>query len=208
MGDRLALLRRTYGEEVACPDCGGRLRLNALVKKEETIQALLKAMHLLNQTTGPSEVEKPKPPDSPEGSFLILFKQRPGNSQVAEPPRVPITNEEPLSSNEELLTTIQELMATKEQMESANKASATLIDLLKRRNLELDGLNQAIVRLDFCRTGKHGRCRLRHHGYPTTSSSKPIPPEPSIFRRIRLPSPPQKTSPVRTRMPVLSGTAS
>ena len=47
-----------------CPDCGGRLRLIALVKKEETIEALLKAMHLLPQPTGPPEVAKPKLPDS------------------------------------------------------------------------------------------------------------------------------------------------
>ena len=55
------LLRRTFGEEGVCPDCGGRLRLIALVKKEETIQALLKAMHLPTQATGPPERAKPEP---------------------------------------------------------------------------------------------------------------------------------------------------
>ncbi len=55
------LLRRTFGEEVVCPDCGGRLRLIALVKKEETIQALLKALHLPTQATGPPERAKPEP---------------------------------------------------------------------------------------------------------------------------------------------------
>ena len=61
MGDRVALLRRTFGEEVGCPDCCGRLRLIALVKKEETIQTLLKAMHLPTQATGPPERVKSEP---------------------------------------------------------------------------------------------------------------------------------------------------
>lgn len=61
MGDRVALLRRTFGEEVTCPDCGGRLRLIALVKKEETILALLKALHLPTEATGPPEMAKPEP---------------------------------------------------------------------------------------------------------------------------------------------------
>jgi hypothetical protein len=39
------LSRRTFGEEVRFPDCGGRLRLVALVKKEETIRAVLTALH-------------------------------------------------------------------------------------------------------------------------------------------------------------------
>lgn len=66
MGGRLyipwyELLRRTFGEEVVCPDCGGKLRLIALVKKEETIQALLKARHLPTQATGPPERAQPEP---------------------------------------------------------------------------------------------------------------------------------------------------
>ena len=64
MGDRVALLRRTFGEEVVCPDCGGRLRLIALVKKEETIQTLLSAMQLLTQATGPPGMAKSELPDS------------------------------------------------------------------------------------------------------------------------------------------------
>ena len=55
------LLRRTFGEEVKCPACGGRLRLIALVKKEETTTALLKAMQLPTQTRGPPEWAKPEP---------------------------------------------------------------------------------------------------------------------------------------------------
>lgn len=44
-----------------CPDCGGRLRLIALVKKEETVQALLTAMRLSTQATGPPERAKSEP---------------------------------------------------------------------------------------------------------------------------------------------------
>lgn len=61
MGDRVALLKRTFGEEVKCPDCGGKLRLIALVKKEETIQALLKAMHMQTEATGPPERAQAEP---------------------------------------------------------------------------------------------------------------------------------------------------
>ena len=57
------LLRLTFGEEVVCQDCGGRLRLIALVKKEETIQAVLRALRL---ATGPPQVANPGRPDSSE----------------------------------------------------------------------------------------------------------------------------------------------
>lgn len=57
------LLRRTFGEEVRCPQCGGRLRLVALVKTDETIKTLLTAMHL---PTGPPKVVKPMPPETHE----------------------------------------------------------------------------------------------------------------------------------------------
>ena len=63
-GDRVALLRRTFGEEVVCPDCGGKLRLIALVKQEETIQTLLSAMHLLTQATGPPVAAQPEPAET------------------------------------------------------------------------------------------------------------------------------------------------
>jgi hypothetical protein len=71
------LLRRTFGEEVGCPDCGGRLRLIALVKKEETKQTLLKAMHLPTQATGPPERVKSEPAE-PEA--LELKWSREGES--------------------------------------------------------------------------------------------------------------------------------
>ena len=38
------LLRRTFGSEIVCPNCGGALRLIALVKTERTIQAMLMGM--------------------------------------------------------------------------------------------------------------------------------------------------------------------
>jgi hypothetical protein len=40
---RTSHCRYRSDEEVVCPDCGGRLHLIALVKKEGTIRALLKA---------------------------------------------------------------------------------------------------------------------------------------------------------------------
>jgi hypothetical protein len=49
------------GAEARCPDCGGKLKLIALVKTEETIQSILSAMHL---PTGPPKVVKPRPPET------------------------------------------------------------------------------------------------------------------------------------------------
>ena len=53
------LLRRTFGSEVLCPACGGKLRLIALVKKEETLRKILAAMHF---PTGPPKVSPARPP--------------------------------------------------------------------------------------------------------------------------------------------------
>jgi hypothetical protein len=69
MGDRVALLRRIFDEEVQCPDCGGRLRLIALVKMEETSQALLSVLHLL---TGPPKVLDRVPPDASQEEFEVV----------------------------------------------------------------------------------------------------------------------------------------
>jgi hypothetical protein len=52
------LLRRTFGSEVVCPDCGGKLKLIALVKTETTIRTILAAMHL---PTRPPKVASPRP---------------------------------------------------------------------------------------------------------------------------------------------------
>ena len=51
------LLRRTFGEEVRCPSCGGRLRLVAMVKTEATIREILTAMHVPQSSTGPPKQE-------------------------------------------------------------------------------------------------------------------------------------------------------
>ena len=53
------LLRRTFGSEGLCPPCGGKLRLIALVKKEETIITILTAMHM---PTGPPKVASTQSP--------------------------------------------------------------------------------------------------------------------------------------------------
>jgi hypothetical protein len=52
------LLRRTFGSEVVCPECGGKLRLVALVKTETTIRTMLAAMHL---PTGPPKAASLNP---------------------------------------------------------------------------------------------------------------------------------------------------
>ena len=54
MVDRVALLRRTFGSEIVCPNCGGAIRLMALVKTERTIQTILFGMGF---PTGPPKVE-------------------------------------------------------------------------------------------------------------------------------------------------------
>lgn len=64
------LLRRTFGEEVKCPDCGGRLRLIALVKKEGTIRAVLAALHF---PTGPPKVSSPR-----------TWGEEPGDQEASE----------------------------------------------------------------------------------------------------------------------------
>ena len=51
------LLRRTFGSEIVCPDCGGAIRLIALVKTERTIQAMLRGMGIQQvfHSPGPPE---------------------------------------------------------------------------------------------------------------------------------------------------------
>ncbi|MEO6098235.1 MAG: hypothetical protein ABIW76_22230, partial [Fibrobacteria bacterium] len=59
------LLRRTFGSEGVCPDCGGRLRLVALVKTEAIIRVLLAALHLPStlSTGPPKDVATEHPPE-------------------------------------------------------------------------------------------------------------------------------------------------
>ena len=58
------LLRRTFGEEIVCPECGGAIGLIALVKTERTIQTILWAMHLprVFHSPGPQKVVSSSPP--------------------------------------------------------------------------------------------------------------------------------------------------
>jgi hypothetical protein len=44
---------------MVCPECGGRLRLVAMVKAEKTTRAILSAMYLPFSPTGPLMQEKP-----------------------------------------------------------------------------------------------------------------------------------------------------
>lgn len=53
------LLRRTFGREIVCPDCGGKLWLIALVKTGTTIRTLLAAVGI---PTGPPEIASPRSP--------------------------------------------------------------------------------------------------------------------------------------------------
>ena len=48
MVDRVALLRRTFGSEIVCPNCGGAIRLMALLKTERTIKTILFGMGFPN----------------------------------------------------------------------------------------------------------------------------------------------------------------
>jgi len=52
------LLRRTFGSEILCPDCGGKLKRIALVKTETTLRTILAVRHL---PTGPPKVGSPRP---------------------------------------------------------------------------------------------------------------------------------------------------
>jgi len=63
------LLRRTFGSEVLCPACDGKLRLIALVKKEETIRKILAAMHY---PTGPPNVSPAQSPVSEEKELEFI----------------------------------------------------------------------------------------------------------------------------------------
>ena len=55
------LLRRAFAIEVKCAKCGGPLRLIALIKKRETIERILVAMHL------PADVPELHPARPPPG---------------------------------------------------------------------------------------------------------------------------------------------
>ena len=54
------LMRRTFGFDVlACPRCGGRMRLIALIEQAQVVQRILRHLGL------PSEVPEPHPARAP-----------------------------------------------------------------------------------------------------------------------------------------------
>lgn len=78
------LLRRTFGEEVRCPTCGGRLRLVAMVKTEATVREILTAMHLPQSSTGPPNDEISQPSE-PEATELDWGDGGRGDGDMSEP---------------------------------------------------------------------------------------------------------------------------
>jgi hypothetical protein len=79
---RAELMRRTFGVDVlACPRCGGRLRLVALIEQASVIQRILRHLGL------PSDLPEPRPARAPPGSFArsrISRKTLPNSTAPAE----------------------------------------------------------------------------------------------------------------------------
>jgi hypothetical protein len=64
------LLRRTFGLAVlACPRCGGRRRLVALIEQASVVQRILRHLGL------PTEVREPRPARAPPRRFETLEDQ-------------------------------------------------------------------------------------------------------------------------------------
>ena len=64
------LMRRTFGIDVlACPRCGGRFRLIALIEEASVIECILRHLHL------PTEVPAPRPGRAPPPLESGLFNQ-------------------------------------------------------------------------------------------------------------------------------------
>ena len=67
------LMRRTFGIDVlACPRCGGRFRLIALIEEASVIERILRHLHL------PTEVPTPRPGRAPPPIETGLFNQDTG----------------------------------------------------------------------------------------------------------------------------------
>jgi uncharacterized protein YbaR (Trm112 family) len=63
-------MRRTFGLDVlACPRCGGRLRLVALIEQAAVVQRILRHLSL------PAEVPEPRPPRAPPTRLETLEAQ-------------------------------------------------------------------------------------------------------------------------------------
>ena len=70
------LMRRTFGFDVlACPRCGGRLRLIALIEEAAVIQRILRHLGL------PPEIPKPRPARAPPLPFEV--HPRPADNDLA-----------------------------------------------------------------------------------------------------------------------------
>jgi hypothetical protein len=64
------LMRRTFGLDVlACPRCGGRLRLVALIEQASVVQRILRHLGL------PTEIPEPRPARAPPGRLETLEDQ-------------------------------------------------------------------------------------------------------------------------------------
>jgi hypothetical protein len=64
------LMRRTFGIDVlACPRCGGRFRLIALIEEASVIERILRHLHL------PTEVPAPRPGRAPPSLDADSFNQ-------------------------------------------------------------------------------------------------------------------------------------
>jgi hypothetical protein len=64
------LMRRTFGLDVlACPRCGGRLRLVALIEQASVVQRILRHLRL------PTEVPEPRPARAPPRRLETLEDQ-------------------------------------------------------------------------------------------------------------------------------------
>jgi hypothetical protein len=67
---RAELMRRTFGFDVlACPRCGGRLRLVALIEHAPVVQRILRHLGL------PTEVPEPRPARAPPRRLETLKDQ-------------------------------------------------------------------------------------------------------------------------------------
>ena len=63
-------MRRTFGLDVlACPRCGGRFRLIALIEESSVIERILRHLHL------PTEVPAPRPGRAPPLLETCWFNQ-------------------------------------------------------------------------------------------------------------------------------------
>ena len=69
-----ALMQRTFGFDVlACPRCGGRLRLIALIEQAEVVRRILRHLGL------PDEIPRARPARPPPPTMLLATPDRTGD---------------------------------------------------------------------------------------------------------------------------------